>query len=303
MIKFDDYFTVLSLFDGMSCGQMAINKVRNRKKYIYFASEIEQSSINVTKHNYPNTEHIGDVINITKKSVHYLEIDLLLGGSPCTDLSIAGKKKGLITDCLEEYLKLKKEGFKFHGQSYLFWEFVRILRELKPKYFFLENVLMSKEWENVITRELGVKPIRINSALVSAQNRDRLYWTNIPNVTVPQDKKISLSNIIVPGAKGCGYRGVLNPITNKYVPNFTIRKDDKSNCVVTSGNTNKIYVNGQDRDLTIKEMEMLQTIPVGYTDVNGVPKTKRKIMLGNGWTIDVISHFFEKIPELKRKRK
>jgi DNA (cytosine-5)-methyltransferase 3A len=297
MIIFNDYFTVLSLFDGISCGQIAINKVCNGKKYIYFASEIEKSSIFVTKYNYPNTIHVGDVRGITKKSVKNSKIDLLIGGSPCTDLSIAGKKKGLLTDCLDQYLKLKKEEFEFEGQSYLFWEYVRILRELKPKYFFLENVLMSKKWEDVISREVGVKPIRINSSLVSAQNRDRLYWTNIPNISIPQDKKISLSSII-PGAKGCGYRGVMNPITKRYVPNFTIRKDDKSNCVVTSGNTNKVYVNGVDRDLTIKEMEILQTVPIDYTYVSGIPKTQRKRMLGNGWTVDVISHFFEKIPEL-----
>ena len=200
---------------------------------------------------------------------------------------------------LDQYLKLKKDGFKFQGQSYLFWEYVRCLKEeFKPKYFFFENVIMAKEWEEIITKELGVKPIRINSLLVSAQNRDRLYWTNIPNVTTPKDLKISLSSIIS-GAKGCGYRGVLNPITNKYVPNFTIRKDDKSNCVVTSGATNKIYLsNGKERDLKIEEMEMLQTIPIGYTDVEGVPKTQRKKMLGNGWTVDVITHFFKEIPEL-----
>lgn len=311
MIRFQNLFVVLSLFDGMSCGQIALNNViknilKSGRKYLYFASEIEKSSINVTKYRFPFTKLLDDVKWVTWDKIG-MNVDLLIGGSPCTDLSIAGKRKGMTTKekikikSLNQYLELKNNGFEFEGQSYLFWEYVRVLREIKPKYFFLENVIMPKEWEDIITKELGVQPIRVNSLLVSAQNRDRLYWTNIPNVTAPSNKEISLSSII-PGAKGCGYRGVMNPVTKKYVPNFTIRKDDKSNCVVTSGNTNKVYVNGKDRDLTIEEMEMLQTVPVGYTNVNGVGKTARKRMLGNGWTVDVISHFFQNIPELKKKR-
>lgn len=314
MIRFENTFVVLSLFDGMSCGQIALNNVmknilKSRRKYIYFASEIEQSSIKVTQQRYPNTIPLDDVMNVTWDKIR-MNVDLLIGGSPCTDLSIAGKRRGMSAKnkkqkikviSLDQYLELKNKGFQFEGQSYLFWEYVRVLREIKPKYFFLENVVMPKEWEDVITKELGVKPIQINSSLLSAQNRDRLYWTNIPNVTTPSNKEISLSSIIS-GAKGCGYRGVMNPITNKYVSNFTIRKDDKSNCVVTSGNTNKVYVDGKDRNLTIEEMEKLQTVPVGYTNVNGVGKTARKRMLGNGWTVDVISHFFQNIPELKNKK-
>ena len=132
----------------------------------------------------------------------YKCIDLLIGGSPCTNFSMAGNRKGMTDEnekeilSLEQYLKLKKDGVKFQGESYLFWEFVRALKEIKPKYFLLENVKMKKKWQDVITANLGVEPIEINSNLVSAQNRKRLYWTNIPNIQQPEDKKIMLKDII-----------------------------------------------------------------------------------------------------------
>ena len=132
----------------------------------------------------------------------YKDIDLLIGGSPCTNFSMAGNRKGMTDEnekeilSLEQYLKLKKDDVKFQGESYLFWEFVRALKEVNPKYFLLENVKMKKKWQDVITANLGVEPIEINSNLVSAQNRKRLYWTNIPNIQQPEDKKIMLKDII-----------------------------------------------------------------------------------------------------------
>lgn len=132
----------------------------------------------------------------------YKDIDLLIGGSPCTNFSMAGNRKGMTDEnekeilSLEQYLKLKKDGVKFQGESYLFWEFVRALKEVNPKYFLLENVKMKKKWQDVITANLGVEPIEINSNLVSAQNRKRLYWTNIPNIQQPEDKKIMLKDIV-----------------------------------------------------------------------------------------------------------
>ncbi len=190
---------VLSLFDGISCGQVALERAGITVDR-YFASEIEKSSISVTMHNYPDTVQLGDVRSI--KSEDLPKIDLLIGGSPCTNLSSSGKRNGLVTKdkikltSLSQYLSYKESGFEFEGQSYLFWEYVRLLKELKPKYFLLENVCMKKEWEKIFTETLGVEPILINSSLVSAQIRKRLYWTNIPNVALPEDRGIKLADVL-----------------------------------------------------------------------------------------------------------
>ena len=167
---------VLSLFDGMSCGQIALNRL-GVKYDKYFASEIDKYAIQITKQNYPNTIHIGDVSAI--KAAELPKIDLLMGGSPCQGFSFAGSQ--LAFD---------------DPRSKLFFEFVRLLKELKPKYFLLENVRMKKEYLDIITEHLGVEPILINSALVSAQNRQRYYWTNIPGIAQPKDKGIVLKDIL-----------------------------------------------------------------------------------------------------------
>jgi DNA-cytosine methyltransferase len=162
----------------MSCGQIALNKLGIKVKK-YYASEIDKYAIKVTQHNFPNTIQIGDVTKVKGSSLP--KIDILFGGSPCQSFSRAG------------------DGSGFDGKSKLFWEYARLLKETKPKYFLLENVVMKKEWEQVITDALGVEPILINSALVSAQNRRRLYWTNIPNVKQPIDKNVYLKDIIESG--------------------------------------------------------------------------------------------------------
>ena len=168
---------VLSLFDGMSCGQIALKKL-GAKVDNYYASEIDKYAIKVAKENFPNTVHLGDVTKIT--SVPYnVKIDLLIGGSPCQGFSKSGKQLNFDDP-----------------RSKLFFEFVRILNLVKPKYFMLENVVMNKDSKDIITKYLGVEPIEINSNLVSAQNRKRLYWTNIPNVTIPEDKGIVLKDIL-----------------------------------------------------------------------------------------------------------
>ncbi len=172
---------VLSLFDGMSCGQIALERVGIPVNK-YFACEIKKHAINVTQKNYPNTIQLGDV---TKVSVNDLpNIDLIIGGSPCQDFSRANSKQ----------LGLSGE------KSGLFYEYLRLLNEIKGKnpniLFLLENVRMKKEYQDIISSELGVEPIRINSSLVSGQLRDRFYWTNIPNVTQPEDKGIKLSDIL-----------------------------------------------------------------------------------------------------------
>jgi DNA (cytosine-5)-methyltransferase 3A len=202
---------VLSLFDGMSCGQQALERA-GIKVDNYFASEIDKYAIQVTMANYPNTKQLGSVVNVDGYSLP--KISILIGGSPCQSFSFAGKRKGMSTKdeqeilTLNHYLELKSEGFEFEGQSYLFWEYMRLLNEVKPKYFLLENVMMGEKWEKVLSKAIGVKPIMINSALLSAQNRQRLYWTNIglePQglfgdldsiIDQPKDKGILLKDIL-----------------------------------------------------------------------------------------------------------
>ena len=190
---------VLSLFDGMSCGQQALERA-GIKIDNYFASEIDKYAIQVTMANYPNTKQLGSVVDLNGFDLP--KIDLLIGGSPCQSFSFAGKRKGMSTKdeqeilTLEHYLQLKAERFEFEGQSYLFWEYMRLLNETKPKYFLLENVKMSKKWKDTLSKAIGIEPILINSNLLSAQNRQRLYWTNIPNIEQPKDKGILLKDII-----------------------------------------------------------------------------------------------------------
>jgi DNA-cytosine methyltransferase len=202
---------VLSLFDGMSCGQQALERI-GIKVDNYFASEIDKYAITVTMANYPNTKQLGSVINVNGYDLP--KIDLLIGGSPCQSFSFAGKRKGMSTKdeqeilTLTHYLELKAEGYEFEGQSYLFWEYMRLLNEVNPKYFLLENVMMGEKWEKILSKAIGVNPIMINSSLVSAQNRQRLYWTNIglapagffgdlaSIITQPKDKNILLKHIL-----------------------------------------------------------------------------------------------------------
>lgn len=177
---------VLSLFDGLSCGQQALARA-GIKVNKYYASEIDKYAIQVTQHNYPDTIQLGSV---TEVDVADLEpIDLLIGGSPCQSFSFAGKRNGMTTTSneeiysLERYLELKAEGFEFEGESYLFWEYMRILTDIR-KYnpnvlFLLENVEMGTKWERVLSEAIGIYGVHINSALLSAQNRKRIYWTNI----------------------------------------------------------------------------------------------------------------------------
>ena len=202
---------VLSLFDGMSCGQQALERT-GIKVDNYFASEIDKYAIHVTMANYPNTTQLGSVVDVDGYSLP--KIDILIGGSPCQSFSFAGKRKGMSTKdeqeilTLDHYLRLKSEGYEFEGQSYLFWEYMRLLNEVKPTYFLLENVMMGEKWEKVLSKAIGVNAIEINSALVSAQNRRRLYWTNIGMeasgffgdlesiIEQPKDREILLRDVL-----------------------------------------------------------------------------------------------------------
>jgi DNA-cytosine methyltransferase len=316
---------VLSLFDGMSCGQIALKKLGIPVKN-YFASEIDKFAIKVAKANFPDMVHLGDVQNVKTSGQHLLDefdcghkIDLLIGGSPCQGFSFAGKQLNFDDP-----------------RSQLFFEYIRLLKALKPKYFMLENVKMSKQSQQIITDYLGVEPVEINSNLVSAQNRRRLYWTNIPVDGVPEDKGIVLADILENGYtdrdksycldasyyKGGGASNVrlyfeksrrqivfgsgMNVIGTIAQPKILQRArgfnkgglkalDGKTPTISTSAWEHNNHLTLDEgttwRKLTPVECERLQTVPDGYT--NHVSNTQRYKMLGNGWTVDVVKHLFK----------
>ena len=295
---------VLSLFDGMSCGQIALEKAEIKVDN-YWASEINEKPIKVTQENYPNTIQIGNVtkikyengILITEKGGFKAEkIDLLMGGSPCQGFSIAGKK-----------LNFEDE------RSKLFFEFVRLKNEINPKYFLLENVRMKDEIAEAIDELLGVKRVYIDSRDFTGHIRKRYYWTNIP-IDKWESKNIKIKDIIderIPFDKDINF--FLN--RTKYSPNMsydgiiTINPRDNNNKQTwqrgrvydIEGNCPTICASLFDlnitkdhktyRKLTISECEKLQGVPVGYTTV--VKKNDAGEMLGNGWTVDVIAHIFK----------
>lgn len=349
--------SVLSLFDGMGCGRIALER-SGIDVDEYYACEIEKSAIAVATARYPGTIQLGDVSKVSYRNGTIFSengafksgrIDLLIGGSPCTNFSSIGNQRGMSSGAgriedLATYLSMKSSGEAFEGQSYLFWEYVRILRETAPEYFLLENVVMAKRWSNVITKSLGVKPVEINSSLLSAQNRPRLYWTNIPGVTVPCDRGISLDDILIESAdksdvsscktvqksiprliKKYGYIPErFNPYNAAEITNKACALSRGS--MVTSSCATLLFVKTDQgvhsvsgglldgshrtsledgrynlRRLSLEEMEALQTVPTGYTNVHGVSRQKRSAMLGNGWTVDVISHIFSFLPRAKGK--
>ena len=277
-IKLDN---VLSLFDGMSCGQLALDTLGVQVGN-YFASEIDSHAMQIAKKNYPNTKHIGSVLDV--KGSDLPRIDLLIGGSPCQSFSNAGDGSGM------------------DGKSKLFWEFVRVLKETKPTYFLLENVKMKKEWEKIITDTLGVEPIAINSRLLTAQNRPRLYWTNIPNVVQPIDRGIVLKDILEDQVEEKFY---LSDKAIDYMSRLRNGKprweyhtnpvDGKSACLTANMFKGVPYgvIKEKMRRLTPIECERLQSVPDNYTE--GVSNTQRYKMLGNGWTIDVIAHILNEM--------
>ena len=287
---------VLSLFDGMSCGQIALDKL-GIKVDNYFASEIDKYAMQITQKNYPNTKQLGSVVYL--KGSDLPKIDLLFGGSPCQDLS-----------------KAKTNGEGLSGDSSgLFWEYLRLLKELNPKYFLLENVVMKQEWSDIISKELGVEPVEINSNLVSAQNRRRLYWTNIPNIEQPKDKGILLGDIIYDDT----YKVFTDEritktkkITKNYIKwdlsgkKYWSQQDrayfkEKKVCTLPKANpANKLnilldYDNDIYRRMHPIEAERCQNVPDNYT--SGVSDNKRLEMIGNGWTVDVIKHIFKNIKQ------
>ena len=285
---------ILSLFDGMSCGQIALNRLGIEYDNC-FACVIDKYAIEITQKNFPNTKQLGDVTLV--KGENLPKIDLLIGGSPCQGFSFAGKQLNFEDP-----------------RSALFFEYVRLLKECKPTYFLLENVKMKKEFQDVITEHLGVEPILINSSLVSAQNRERLYWTNIPNVTQPIDKKLVLKDIMenLPFKEGlekytyeprvfkegslCHHIGDGNFKGGLQLKRIYAETGKSPTLTTISGGCQEKKVSnnrGLWRELSPVEYERLQTVPDNYTE--GVKKSARYTMLGNGWTVDVIAHIFKNL--------
>lgn len=320
---------VLSLFDGIGTGYQVIKELGFEANY--YASEINENAIMVAKKNHPDIIELGDVTKVTfndgflyygdGEKINIGQFDILIGGSPCQDLSAQNKdRRGL-------------EGDK----SSLFFDYLRLLNETNPKYFLLENVIMKKKDEESISEYLGVKPIRINSELISAQKRDRLYWTNIPGVTIPEKKDIKLQDILENGYTERDKSLCITESASRIVasPNGFRRymmgfgqlvfesKEDYEN-IVGKTNDDKIkysklmrnwpkeikLVEGIDtpkvRQLTPNEVEELQTMPKDYTYIEdfyyssrGYNKNRgdnmRRSLLGDGWTKDVIVHIMKNV--------
>lgn len=274
---------VLSLFDGISCGRVALDRA-DIPVEIYVSYEIDDDAIKVSKYNYPGIEQCGDVFDGDFRK--YRGFDLLIGGSPCSWWSNARQNRSDI--------ERKPNGIGYK----LFKQFIRAKEESRCKYFLYENnYSISQEIKDQITSDLGVEPILINSALVSAQNRKRMYWTNIPNISQPEDREIFLKDVIDGAVNGAAFRnqkqkdGSLKACTN-------IHKDGKSNCLLAYMSNKNCCVQMKDgtiRPLTADEFELLQTLPEGYTKC--LPDSKRKQVIALGWTVDVITHIFNGLKE------
>ena len=295
----------LSLFDGISCGRLAAERA-GLEVTSYFASEIDPWAIKVSNGNFKDITQLGDVNEVLKNPYIKFKpkIDILIGGSPCQGFSFSGKQLNFDDP-----------------RSKLFFEYVKVLREVQPEYFLLENVNMRKEFQDIISEYLGVNPIKINSKLVSAQSRGRLYWTNIPVKGLPEDRNIYIKDILdeyYPEGRISNeeitrqLRGFLS--TSKYKDCFKWEFDTSGRILVmrpdglkiqrigrigfgnhkteilTEGFGYPFVFDGMNiRPVTISEAERLQTVPVGYTNVPGITESKRYSLLGNGWTVDVIA--------------
>jgi len=325
---------ILSLFDGISCARVALDRAGIEVE-AYYASEIEPRPIEMSKRNWPEIIQLGDVRNVKRNmpSAPYLrdiahslnDIDLLIGGSPCQDLSRA-----------------KTDGKGLEGErSSLFYEYLRILRETKPKWFILENVASMKQvYKDRISEELGVQPIMIDAALVSAQSRRRLFWTNIPGVTLPEDRGIMLKHILEDGELTEERAKSLKPIRlgvlkntnggqgsriysiegkavslpshpggNKTGLYFTdgpflgllddgrlvVREATKKGYAIAEEGDSVDISRGEVRPLTAVECERLQSLPDGYTD--GFPKSHRISAIGNAFNVEVVRHIISHIPK------
>ena len=300
---------VLSLFDGISCARVALDRA-GIKVNAYMSSEIDKNAIKVSEKNYPDIIRVGSVVNLEVEG----QVDLLIGGSPCQDLSIAKKdRKGLGGD-----------------RSGLFWEYVRIMKECKPQWFVLENVAsMPKADRDIITREMGVEPVMFNASLVSAQSRKRLFWTNIP-FDLPEDRGILLKDILQPDGevdermvvkggksacidanyhKGSSVEHAIKKKVRTMVKvghiggsdaqaNRVYDTDGKSATLSALGGglgakTGLYKSNDRIRKLTPIECERLQGLPDNYTE--GIAMTNRYKCLGNAFNVDVVAHILGRV--------
>ena len=298
---------VLSLFDGMSCGRIALERAGIEVEN-YYSSEIKPYAIEVANINYPQDKknRLGDITLIDGKKLH--KIDLLIGGSPCQDFSGANKER------------LGVDGVK----SGLFFEYVRLLKETKPSYFLLENVRMKKEHQDFVSNIMGCEPIVINSELVAPHLRHRLYWTNIPFNEMPTDKGLKLNDILIDGYSDrekartlleSDSRPLSTPIkmahryfntgfTTLIFKNKKQYEDIKIHFDINfkGKSAKEIDDTSKGMDLSIyaglrymnnREREACQTIPVGYTD--SLTQNEAACILGDGWTVDVIAHILKGI--------
>jgi site-specific DNA-cytosine methylase len=283
---------VLSYFDGLSGAHLALDKIGIKINH-YFASEIDKPAITVTNANYPDTIQLGDVTKINFDALP--KIDLLIGGFPCQSFSKFGK------------------GLNFDDpRGKLFFECIKALKELKPKYFLFENVKMKKEWRDYISNLVGVEPIQIDSGLLTGQRRVRNYWTNIPNVKQPEDKKIKLQDVIGDYTE----KDVFHEKHLKWwheKQEFQIRRyfsrldPEKAMTLIASQGSQQggtVLSCGFDenlqqenfRNLSPEECEMLQGIPRKYTD--HVSRRQRFKMVGNGFSVDTIAHILQGMKEV-----
>ena len=326
---------VLSLFDGISGAKLALNRTGiNINKY--YASEIDKYATEISQRHHKDVVRLGDIRNW--RAWYLKNIDLIIGGSPCTNLSRAGDGSGLNGE-----------------ESALLYDFVDILQHYQPKYFLLENVKMRQDWVDVITELLGVSPILIDSALISAQHRERYYWTNIPNVTLPENRHIFMKSIVLSDVIPVAIHNLYGGFKEKtvrvfkgksptvrtakgggHIPSFVrksiLRSQETIEYIKNNFNNDQellqyfYYSNVDDIKLvevvakffedisyrTFKnwniirkfhpiECERLQTLPDHYTE--GVSNTQRYRAIGNGFTIDVISHILSFLPKIHEKGK
>jgi DNA-cytosine methyltransferase len=299
----------LGLFDGIACGRLALERAGIEFDN-YYSSEIDKYAIQIADKNYPDNIRLGDILNWRDWDLE--DVDLIMGGSPCQGFSVAGHRLNFDDP-----------------RSRLFFDFVDVVKHYKPKYFLLENVRMRKDIQDAISAILGVEPVMINSSLVSAQNRVRLYWTNIPNITQPEDKGIVLKDILeidgyvdrdksycldanyykggnlksyfekhrrqlVFSDSGLCHVGTADINTTHESIRRVYHPDGKCPTLTTSmGGHREAKIATSEttwRKLTPLECERLQNLPDGYTE--GVSNTRRYKAIGNGWTVDVIAHIF-----------
>lgn len=315
---------ILSLFDGISCGKVALDRA-GVPVATYFASEVDENAIAISQKHHPDIVRLGDVTRWREWDIPWERIRMVIGGSPCQGFSRAGK-------CLN---------FE-DPRSKLFFVFAEILEHIRTVnpdvLFLLENVKMKTEWSDVITERLGVQPVDINSNLLSAQNRQRTYWTNIPGVKQPQDKGIKLADILeapeieyITAADGIKFDPAISeksralvtcvdgevrikqPTRQGYIVaedgdginlGFPTSKSRRGRVIKQKSSTLDcacnicVYKDGAIRFLTMRELERLQTLPDGYTE--GAAKGVAQKAIGNGWTVDVIAHIFSHLPEVTR---